>query len=113
MPGVTPEEMAAMQEQAGAGGGDQTGQATKIAQDVGQGLAKLAEMLDGSQAATDQDRQQMAQIMSLYTDLVEKKLGGAGPGEDPEAEAEPMPSEVPAMGGMKGVPMGPQGIARK
>ena len=115
MPGMSPEEMAAMQAEAqgggGApeGGGDQMGAATKIAQDVGGGLAKLAEMLDGSQGATDQDRQQMAQIISLYTDLVEKKLGGSAPGEDMPPEEGPMPAQLPAEGGAKGVPMGPQG----
>lgn len=106
---MSPEEMQAMQSQAqpeGADGGG-AGAATKIAQDVGQGLAKLAEMLDGSQGATDQDRQMMAQIMSLFTELVEKKLGGSAPGEDQPSE-EPMPREVPATGGASGVPMGPQ-----
>jgi len=51
----------------------------------------------------------MSQIMQMVGDLAEEKLGGG-------AEAEEMPpadqGAVPAMGGMKGVPMGPQGIKR-
>lgn len=103
MPGMPPEAMAAQEEGQEAGGS-----ATKLVQDVGGGLAKLAEMLNGSQATTDQDRQQMAQIMDLFTDLVEKKLGGAQPGED--APPEEMPADqgaVPMQGGRTGKPMGP------
>lgn len=100
---IAPEEMAAMQSQ---GGKPQDGQVTALVKQVGDGLAKLSEMLNGSQAATDADREQMAGIMSSYVDLVEKKLGSAGPGEDPEPEA---PSgAVPMEGGAKGIPMGPQ-----
>lgn len=105
---MTPEEMATMQEQGGEG--DQMGQATELAQQAGEALSKLAQMLDGSQAATEADRAQMAQIMDLFVDLVEKKLGGSAPGED--APPEEMPAgqgAVPAMGGPRGVPMGPQG----
>lgn len=112
MPEMTPEEMAMMQEQAAGaeGGGDAAGKATQLAKQVGDGLSQLGEMLNGSQAATDQDRSQMAQIMELYIDLVERKLGGAAPGQD--APPEEMPAgqgAAPAMGGAKGVPMGPQG----
>lgn len=103
---MTPEDMAAMQAEAGKEQG--AGAATKIAQEVGAGLGKLAEMLDSSQGTTDEDRAQMAQIMSLYTDLVEKKLS-ASPGENPqEPEAAPVEGQaISAEGGPKGVPMGP------
>lgn len=104
---ISPEEMAAMQEQAGK----KTDQpVTKLVQEVGQGLSKLSDMLSGSQGATDEDRQQMQQIMDLYIDLVEKKLGSAGPGENPESE-EPEMGQVPMQQGQKGVPMGPQSRA--
>jgi hypothetical protein len=85
------------------------GGATKLVQQVGEGLGKLAQMLDGSQGVTEQDRGMMAQIMSLFTELVEKKLGGSAPGEDrPPEELPADQGAVPAMGGAKGVPMGPQ-----
>ena len=101
---MSPEQMP--QEEAGA---DKVGVATKLAQQGGEVLSKLSEMLNGSKATTENDRAQMAQIMELYIDLVERKLGGAAPGED--APAEELPADqgaVPMQGGMKGVPMGPQ-----
>jgi len=101
---INPEEMAAMQEQAGGGA---EGGATKLAQQVGEGLSKLSEMLESAQGTTDQDRAQMQQIVSLYVDLVEKKLGGSEPGQDVEDPSEQM-SQVPADAGMKGKPIGPQ-----
>lgn len=87
-----------------AGGGD----VTKLVQTVGQGLQELGDILNKSQGATDQDRQQMAQIMSLFVDLVEKKLGGQSPGQDAPPEDPQGPSAVPADAGLKGQPMGPQ-----
>lgn len=103
---ISRDEMAAMQEQAGA---SPEGNVTQLVKQVGDGLTQLSELLNSSQAATDADRQQMAGIMSSYIDLVEKKLGSAGPGED--APPEELPAEqgaVPMEAGKKGVPMGPQ-----
>jgi hypothetical protein len=107
MPGISPEEMAQMQAQAGpqeeqGEGGD----ITKLVQSVGEGLNHLAEALNASQAATDQDREQMSQILSSFSNLVEKNLG-AGPGEDPQAEEMPAQGAISPEGGAKGVPMGP------
>ncbi len=84
---------------------EDAGSITKVAQDVGAGLAKLGQALDQSPAATDQDRQMMAQVLSGYTELVEKFLSQA-PGQDPEAQA--VPGAMSADGGPEGVPMGPQ-----
>ena len=105
MADLKPEEMEAMQAQAGQ---DKVGQVTKLAQQVGQGLSQLSQILDGSQGTTDQDKQQMGQIMSLYIDLVEKKLGGSAPGEDAPEEAKPEMNQVPMQAGRGGVPVGPQ-----
>lgn len=99
---VSQEEMAAMQAQAGKSNDTPI---TKLVQDVGQGLSKLAEVLNSSDAATDQDKEQMSGIMSAFMDLVEKQLGGSGPGQNQEAESL---SQVPVQQGAKGVPMGPQ-----
>lgn len=101
---MSPQEMEELQ--AMGGKKDGVGAATKIAQEVAMGLKQLSEMLAGSQGATDQDKQQMDQIMSMFVDLVEKKLAGQAPGQDPEAEA-PL-KEMPMQQGMNGVPMGPQ-----
>ncbi len=97
-----PEEMAAMQGQEQGDGG-----VTQLAQKIGGDLAKFAEILNSSQAVTDADREKMAMVMNGFIDLVENGLGQAGPGEDMSSE-EPGPSEVPAVGGAAGVPMGPQ-----
>ena len=107
MPGISPEEMAQMQAEAG-GEQDGPGDITKLAQQVGDGLNKLAETLNNSPAATDQDREKMAMVMNGFIELVEKNLGGAAPGEDPEAEPQPEQDVVPADAGRGGVPMGPQ-----
>jgi hypothetical protein len=104
MPGVSPEEMASMQEKAGA---NQGGDITALAQQVGDGLSQLGEALSGSPGVTEQDRAQMAQILELYIDLVEKKLGGSAPGQDAPPEDEMAQAAVDGMGGGKGVPMGP------
>lgn len=85
------------------------GDITKLVQDVGAGLQKLSQVLDGSQGVTEEDRAQMAQVMSGFVDLVEKRLGNTQPGQNPEEEEMPMQKAVPAEGGLKGVPMGPQG----
>ena len=76
-----------------------------IVQSVGKGLASLAELLNQSQAATDQDRQMMAGVIDGFSQLVEKNLGGQEPGQDA-----PMPAEQgmqPMNGGPGAVPMGP------
>lgn len=101
---MSPEEMSAMQQQAGK---DSSGGVTKLAQQVGQGLSQLSDMLDSSQGATDADKAQMQQILSLFVDLVEKKLGGTEPGQDAAPDGGEM-SQVPADAGRSGQPMGPQ-----
>ena len=78
------------------------GPITQLAQQVGQGLQKLSEALAASNP-DPQDSAQMQQIMDLYIDLVEKKLGGG--------DSEPIPegmSQVPVDQGVGGVPVGPQ-----
>ena len=99
---MTPEEMEMMQQQAGkeTGGG-----ATKLVQQVGEGLAKLSEMLMSAKGTTDQDKAQMEQIMSSFVDLVEKKLS-AEPGQDAPSE-NPEMSQIPMDQGGGGQPMGP------
>lgn len=90
------------------GGGD----TTKLAQMVGSGLAQLSEKLNAAPGATDADKQKMAMVLNGFIELVESNLSQA-PGQDMPPEEGPMPSQVPAEGGVSGVPMGPQGIARK
>jgi hypothetical protein len=87
---------------------DEAGDATALARQVNDGLMKLAEILNSTEGATPKDQAQMGQIQSLFQDLVENKLGAA-PGEDMPEEEAPMPDMMSAMGGRKGVPMGPQG----
>lgn len=100
------EQMAeAPQEEAG----QEEGAITALAKQVGDGLAKLSEALNSSPAATDQDREQMAGVLNGFIDLVEKKLGSSAPGEDVPEEEPQVDAAVPAMGGAKGIPMGPQG----
>lgn len=81
---------------------EEAGAATQLAQQVGQGLQKLSEMLAQS-GGSPEEQAQMKQIMDSYIDLVEHKLGG---GEDPP-EPEGM-GQVPVQQGAGGVPMGPQ-----
>jgi hypothetical protein len=85
----------------------ESGAITKLAQQVGDGLMKLSDALNNSPAATDQDREQMAQVLNGFIDLVEKKLGGSAPGEDSPDDQELVDSGVPTAAGPKGVPMGP------
>lgn len=101
---MSQDEMAELQQMAGKGN---TTPVTKLAQDVAQGLSKLADLLANSPGATEKDNAQMQQILSLFVDLVEKKLAGAEPGQDAEEEGEQL-SEMPMEQGMSGVPMGPQ-----
>lgn len=106
MPEMSPEQMQAMEAAEGEAKpeGGQGGDVMAKVEAVGQGLSELAQMLDQSQGATDQDREEMAQLISLFTGLVERKLGGGG-----EQGAKPEQGVLPADGGAKGVPMGPQG----
>lgn len=101
---ISQDEMAEMQSQAGKG---DSGGATKIAQDVAQGLVKLQEMLGKSPGATDEDIAQMDDILMKFADLVEKKLGGSAPGENQPDDSEQM-QQVSADAGPGGMPMGPQ-----
>ena len=73
-----------------------------IASQVGDGLSKLAEVLQGA-GASEEDQAEMATVLQGFTNLVEKHLGAG----EPEAQA--IPQEISAMGGPEGVPMGPQG----
>lgn len=91
---LAPEEMEAMS-------GKQDGGVIKLAQDVGQGLAKLAEAMEAGSVASDEDKAQMGQILAMYVDLIENKLGG---GEAPEPE---QMSQVPMDAGPKGQAMSP------
>ena len=59
----------------------------KILNEVGQGLAKIAEMVQSSPMG-DEDKSAIEGIMKSYVDFVENKLGG-----DAEEEKEEMPSE--------------------
>lgn len=103
MAAMTPEEMAQMQGQAGK---DNSGQATKLAQNVAKGLVELQQMLGASPGATDEDIAQMDDVVMKFADLVEKKLGGA-PGEKVPDE-NPEMNQVSADAGMTGKPIGPQ-----
>lgn len=101
---MTPEDMAAMQAQSGKEQGE--GDVTSLVKQVGEGLQKLAGILSKSQSVTDKDLSQMDQIISLYVDLAEKKLG-ASPGEDVEEDGPEM-QQMPIMQGRGGMPIGPQ-----
>lgn len=100
---ISPEEMAAMQEQSGKANQQPI---TKLVQDVGQGLSKISEVLNSAEGATDQDRNQMSQIMNMFIDLVEKQLGDNGPGENAQEENAEL-SQVPMQQGRGGMPVGP------
>ncbi len=86
---------------------EEGGAMTAKAKQAGQLLAELSEALNASPGATDQDKEKMAMVLNGFIELVESNLS-QGPGQDaPQPEA-PGLSEVPAVGGAKGVPMGPQ-----
>ena len=104
MADLAPEEMAAMQAQAGK---DTSGGATKLAQGVAKGLVELQQMLGASPDVTEEDVAQMDQILMSFADLVEKKLGGQAPGQNAPPESEAL-SQVSADAGMNGQPVGPQ-----
>lgn len=79
-----------------------------VLESVASGLSQLSEMLNADQSTTDDQRAKMSQIMQMVGDLAEEKLGGGEEGMSPADQG-----AVPAMGGMKGVPMGPQGMKRE
>lgn len=93
------EEASAQEEQSGGG----MEKAAQLAQQVGDGLTQLSELLNASQNTTDEDRQTMAMVMDGFMKLVQSKLGGG----EPEAEEAAPQAPVPANAGTKGVPMGP------
>lgn len=102
MPAMPPEAMPPEQGAPAEGGGQDV---IELAKSVGEGLVKLSDLMGSSGAVEEQDIAQMSQILSMYSDLVEKKLGGS-----PEAQG-PVPAEpgvVSAQGGPNGVPAGPQ-----
>lgn len=89
-------------------GEQQEGPATVLAKQVGQGLQKLSEML-AQHGGSEEEMGQMKQIMDLYINLVESKLGGAE-AQAPDAEG-PVPADqgsIPMDQGAKGAAMGPQ-----
>jgi len=73
----------------------------QLVQKGGEILSKLAQLLDSSPGITDEDKAQMSQIMDLYVDLAERKLGGGQP-----EKAGPS-GPVPMNQGQTGQPMGP------
>lgn len=79
------------------------GPVTDLVKQVGKGLEKLSETLAGSPDSTPEEQAQMKQILDLYINLVENKLGGA----EEQAEPEGM-KQIPVDQGVGGVPMGPQ-----
>jgi hypothetical protein len=73
-----------------------------LVEKIGTGLDELAQVINSSDAASDEDRQDIGIIMDKFMGMVQRQMGGA--------TTEPMGADmVPADGGMTGVPMGPQG----
>ncbi len=101
MPGMSPEEMAQLQAQAGK---EQGPSLIELAKTTGANLQKLSEALGKSPQSTPEEKDQMAQVIAGYIDLVEKKLGGEPGAEGPQAE--PLADgAIPMEGGLNGVPM--------
>lgn len=101
MPGMSPEEMAQMQAQAGK---EQGPSLIDLAQKTGAGLQKLSEALEKSPQSTPEEKSQMAQVLAGFVDLVEKKLGSDPGAQGPQAE--PLADgAIPMEGGLSGVPM--------
>lgn len=98
---MTPEEMEAMQ-----GEGQPQAPISDLVQQVGQGLSKLVQVINQSQASTDQDRQAASAVMESYMGLVDG-LGQEAGENAPEPEQADM-GAVPMQAGQKGQPMGPQ-----
>ena len=116
MPQITPEEMQAAEAKykstkqniASEGQEPSGGDVTKMVQGIGQWIQALQQIVAQSPGVTEEDIAQLDQIMSLYSDFVEKSLGAA-PGENPEPEMEPeQKGPVPMQQGRGGQPMGPQ-----
>lgn len=108
MPQMSPEEMQAMQQQAGGGeeSAESGGSVSKMVQDIGQGLSELMKVIDKSPSSTDQDRQNASDVMKSYMNLVEGLGQESGQDAPPPEQADQ--GSVPAEGGLNGVPMGPQ-----
>lgn len=112
MPEMSPEQAAMMEQQAGgqqgpgAGAGGGGPDPIKLIQDAGQSLSQISDLINGAPGATDEDREQMAQIMSMFADLVERKMASAEGGESVPAPGGGR-GAVPAEAGAGGVPMGP------
>lgn len=70
---------------------------TSLAQQVGQGLAQLSEAM-----STPDEKEKMANILSMYVDLMDQKLGAGA------EQSQQVPAGVPIEGGAEGIPGGPQ-----
>ena len=105
---MSPEEMSAMQKKAGA---PQGSPATDLVKKIGAMLGQLGQMIDSDPNVEPKEKEQMAQIMSLFVDLVENKLGSGSAQEDMaegEMGSSETPKEVSSISGRSGVPVGPQ-----
>lgn len=99
MPEISPEEMGEMEKQAGQGA---EAPVSQLIQQVGQGVSKLVDIVNKSQASSDEDRQNAGALMDALMGLVDGLEG---------KEEEPMKGDmgaVPMQAGQSGVPMGPQ-----
>lgn len=96
----SPEEAESPEETAKEGPGDQE-DPVELAQEVGQGLSQLADMV--SKSGSPEMKQQIGQILQMYTEFVQSAMGGEGPQTQPEGQG-----QIPMTQGASGVPMGPQ-----
>ena len=93
------EEM--MPEQAPQEGAPKEGgqnQAQVLLAGVSMAMGKVAEMLPQI-GGSEQDQQEMAQLMSQYQEIIGRVMGGGEP-------AKPQPGQAPVEAGANGVPMG-------
>ncbi len=105
MADMSPDEMAALQEQSGIA--PKEGGITKLVKEIGTGLSQLAEVIENSPKATDEDRATIGQILQMFVELIERKLANAQPGENPPSDEDAISQPIPANAGPKGVPVGP------
>ncbi len=98
---MSPEEMQAMQAQAGKEVAPD--QVSKLVQALGAGISKLSEVISGGGAATEKDMAMLQQLEDVFSQLVSSLE--QGPGED---VAQQGITEAPMEGGLNGQPVGPQ-----
>lgn len=103
---MTPEEMEQMKGEAGAEGPQDQEPISQLVQEVGQGLSKLIQVINQSQASTDQDRESASNVMQAYMGLVDGL--GQEAGQNPEAPQQADMGAVPMQAGQSGKPMGPE-----